>query len=125
LAIFASDRPPVLVLVERKKHPRPRPKARTASLDANMQPGRLIYPRRDLRWTRSCTHKSRLVSSGWSLSALPQKRTFISALSMSALCHKPTFPFAVVPEAVMRSGFGELPMSANDPNIRSMRGPTG
>jgi ParB-like nuclease domain len=49
-----------------KKHPRPRPKARTASLDANVQPCRLIYPRRDLRWTRSCTHKSRLVSSGWS-----------------------------------------------------------
>src|SRR6476659_4044525 len=35
----------------RKKHPRPRPKARTASLDANMQPCRLIYPRQDLRWT--------------------------------------------------------------------------
>ena len=34
-----------------------------------------------------CTHKSRLVSGGWSMSALPQKRTFVSAVSMSALCH--------------------------------------
>ena len=46
--------------------------------------------------TRPCTHKSRLVSSGWSLSALPQKRTFVSALSMSALCQKQTFLSDVV-----------------------------
>ena len=32
---------------------------------------------------RPCTHKSRLVSSGWSMSTLPPKRTFVSALSMS------------------------------------------
>ena len=38
-----------------------------------------------------CTDKSRLVGSGWSMSACPQKQTFVSALSMSALCHKRTW----------------------------------
>ena len=39
---------------------------------------------------RPCTHKSSLVSSGWSCPLCPQKRTFVSALSMSALCQQRT-----------------------------------
>jgi hypothetical protein len=37
---------------------------------------------------RACSHKSRLVSSGWSLSVLPQKRTFVSVGGMSEKCHQ-------------------------------------
>ena len=41
--------------------------------------------------TRPCTHKSRLVSSGWSMSLYPLKRTYSSSASMSAMCQKRPF----------------------------------
>jgi hypothetical protein len=51
---------------------------------------RSLLPFRRGEGSRPCTHKSRLVSSGWSMSALPPKAEFVSALSTSALCHKRT-----------------------------------
>ena len=42
------------------------------------------------QFSRPCTHKSRLVNGGWTMSGCSPKRTFVSELGMSALCHKQT-----------------------------------
>src|SRR5450759_3195870 len=36
--------------------------------------------------TRACTHKLRLVSNGWQISAMPRKRTLDRGRGMSAKC---------------------------------------